>query len=255
MASSLKLPPVPVWEPRWTPENLQREAERNPRAFARGFRMQAYSDEELMFPSFKSCYSRGLVVGEVSRRGWPVFVGVDLASDRRPGNVIVALAMDPQTRRRVPLEIVYGAWTSPETAQQISQLCGRHPNVRYIMVENNAYQQSLIDWIRHACKDYASFWMKVESFTTGKNKADPQYGLPSLEVEFKNQAWAIPYDEFGGHSPSCRCGWCLWTSQMTMYPRGARDDAVMACWFAREAIDRWGGVGSAALTIGDLNTR
>ena len=253
MAAGLKLPNIPTWD-KWAPAVLKEEAHRNPRSFARGFRMQSYSDEELHFPSFTGCYSPGLVVGEMIRRNMPTFVGVDLASDKRPGNAIVVVGLDPKTRRRFPLEINYGAWTSPETAQQIAAVCTRHKNVRFIMVENNAYQQSLIDWIKTDKETYSGYWMKVEPFTTGKNKSDPTYGLRSLEVEFKNKAWAIPEDEFAGHPPDCNCGWCMWTMQFKTYPRGAADDGVMATWFCREAIDRWGGVGYSQ-PVGDINTR
>jgi hypothetical protein len=122
------------------------------------------------------------------------------------------------------------------------------------MVENNAYQQSLVDWIRHGTRDY-SFWVKVESFTTGKNKADPHYGLPSLEIEFKHKAWSIPSSKFEGHPATCMCGWCHWVREFTQYPMGATWDGVMASWFAREAIDKWGGTGASATSVGDLNSR
>jgi hypothetical protein len=215
--------------------------------------MQVYSDDERMFRSFATCFTHGVVVGEIARRGMPVFVGVDLSSASRPGNVIFVAALDPITQRRYPLEILMGNWTSPETAQRIADVNARHA-VRYIIVENNAYQQSLVDWIRHAIVDH-SFWYKVETFTTGRNKANPQYGLPSLEVEFKNKAWVVPVDEFAGHDPSCRCGWCVWSREVVDYPVGATADTVMAMWFCREAMARWGGAGTGSLNIGDINTR
>lgn len=208
-----------------------------------------------MFPSLTTCYASGVVLGEWQRRQLPAFVGVDLAGDKRPGNAITVLGLDPVTKRRYMLEApMFGAWKSPETAGHIGDLCARH-NVRFIMVENNAYQQSLVDWIRHALKQH-DFWFKVESFTTGSNKANPTYGLPSLEVEFKNQAWVIPRDEFEGHDPACRCGWCVWIRQMRLYPRGAASDGVMSAWFAREAISRWGGFASNQSAItGNFNNR
>ena len=252
MHQTQRLKNIPLWDARWNHEALKTEKGRNPRAFDRGFHMRAYTDDERKFPSFRQCYVHGVCVGDIARRGWPVFVGVDLAGQKRPGTAIMAAAMDPATRRRYPLEIMIGKWSSPETASRIADINYRY-NVRYIIVENNAYQQSLIDWIRYSCADH-SFWVKVEPFTTGQNKANVDYGLPSLEVEFKNKAWVIPSDEFETHEPGCQCGWCRWSRQMVDYPMAAESDAVMATWFCREAIDRWGGFG-ASVALGDFNSR
>ena len=71
MNSTLKLPPIPVWNAHWNTEALRLEQKRNPRSFARGFQQRAYEDSERMFPSFQSCYTPGIVVGEIARRGWP----------------------------------------------------------------------------------------------------------------------------------------------------------------------------------------
>lgn len=253
MNHAVRLPSLPPWD-HWNTERLREKQREDPRAFARGFQMRAFDDTERMFPSFETCYAHGVVTGEVARRGWPVFIGVDLAGPKRPGNVIFAAAMDPATQRRYPLEILAGAWTSPETAQHLHDVHSRHPNVRYVMVENNGYQQAIIDWIKQSPRDH-SFWFKIEAFTTGVNKHAPQVGLPSLEVEFKNKAWVIPADEFEGHPITCRCGWCTWVRETRDYPMGAQTDTVMAMWFCREAIARWG-VGSArSIDLGDLNTR
>jgi hypothetical protein len=251
-----RLPSLPPWD-HWNAERLAREQDENLRAFERGFRMRAFSDDERMYPSFESCYAHGVVVGEVARRGWPVFMGVDLAGTKRPGNVIFIAALDPQTQKRYPLEVLTGAWSSPETAQQISMAASRHSNVRYIMVENNGYQQALIDWVKSSPADH-SFWYKIESYTTtGTSKNNLLIGMPSLEVEFKNKAWVIPYDEFGGHYVTCHCGWCTWKSEVRDYPMSATTDTVMAMWFCREAIAKWGDTSATqgGLGLQGLNNR
>lgn len=235
----MQIPPIPVWEEKWGHERLKSLAEENPRAFARGFRMQAHSDEELMFPSWAKCCVPGLVTGELARRGMPTFVGVDLASDKRPGTAITVVGLEESTQRRYLVESMRGSWTSPETAAQLGDICARHPNVRIIMVENNAYQQSLIDWIDHDKRQFGSIWAIVEPFTTGRNKASPTYGLPSLEVEFSNEAWTIP-TEWDGHSVTCQCGWCVINREFRSYPRGTTSDSVMSLWFARAAVQKWG---------------
>lgn len=254
---SQDLAPLPLWE-HWPQARLLKEKSDNPRMFARGFEMKAFTDDERMFPSFKSCYTPGVVLGEVIRRRWPTFIGVDLAGQKRPGNVIFAAALDPQTHRRFPVEIHTGNWSSPELAKRLAQVHDRH-DTRYIMVENNGYQQSLIDWIRHMPQNEVpnNFYYKIEAFTTGSNKISMEVGLPSLEVEFKNRAWVIAQDEFVAHPPGHRnCGWCTWSSECEDYPMSATTDCVMAMWFCREAIARWGvAIGSKTLDLSDVNIR
>lgn len=234
------LAPIPVWEAHWSTERLREEEQSNPRSFRRGFRQESFSDDERMFPSFETCFTPGIVVGEIARRGWPTFAGVDLAGDKRPGNVIVVVAVDPSTQRRYPLEVLVGAWKSPETAAQLAGVHARHPSLRVIMVENNGYQQSIVDWIKQTPGDN-SYWYLVESYTTGfASKVNPVFGLPGLEIEFKNKAWVIPSSEFEGHPAYCRCGWCVWKNEVHDYPMGASTDTVMATHFAREAISKWG---------------
>lgn len=256
MNKTMRLPDVPVWE-HWDAERLAKEKLENPRAFARGFQMKAFTDDERMFPSFHTCFTPGISTGEIARRGLPVFAGVDLAGQRRPGNVIFVAALDTLTQRRYPLEVLTGNWTSPDTAKHLAGVNVRHPNLRFIMVENNGYQQAIIDWIKSSPVDH-SFWYKIESFTTGANKMKAEIGLPSLEIELKNKAWCIPSSEFEGHGVACHCGWCTWVMEMKDYPMSATTDTVMAMWFCREAMSRWGGVATtpgAGLNMQTFNDR
>lgn len=257
MNQSIRGPKFAPWK-HWPAERLKQEQLGNPRSFARGFEMKAYTDAELWFPSFKGCFTPGVVVGDIIRRGWPTYAGVDLAGAKRPGNVIFVVAVD-DGGRRYPVEILRGGWTAPETAKQIYGVSQRHQNLRYFMVENNGYQQSLIDFIKSE-PSWPGLYYKVESFTTGqRNKADVNYGLRSLEIEFSKKQWVVPESEFAGHPPACQCGWCAWRQEMANYPFAGEGDTAMACWFAREAIARLGGgrsSGSSGLGLGaDFNAR
>jgi hypothetical protein len=255
MNPSLKLSSVPPWS-HWPTPRLREEQETNPRSFERGFRQRAFSDSERMFPSFTTCFTPGIVTGEIARRGWPTFAGVDLSSAQRPGNVIFVVAVDPLSQRRYPVEILRGDWKSPEVATQLAGVNTRHPNLRIIMVENNGYQNSLIEWVQHSPGEN-QYWFKIEPYTTGQNtKINPTYGMPGMEVEFKNRAWVIPLSEFEGHPPHCSCAWCTWIGEMKDYPMSAFTDTCMAMQFAREAISKWGtgvtvgvGQGTAGMSV------
>lgn len=225
--------------------------------FNRGYRMQPINEGDLKFPSFKKC-CRPLPVplGDIHRQRLPAYVGVDLSSPTRPGNAIAVAGLEPRTQRRVLLEILFGNWTSPQTAGVLADVNSRH-NVQFIQVENNAYQQSLVDWIRQSKTGVSNdYWMKVEAFTTGSNKAHPEYGLPGLEVEFANDGWTFPYQEWEGHDPSCQCNWDRLEREFSMYPQGATTDGIMAVWFARDAINKWAPVqATSGSRIGNLNLR
>lgn len=217
--------------------------------------MQAINPGDLKFPSFESCcLPLPVPLGDIHRRRLPAYVGVDLSGPNRPGNAIAVVGLEPSTNRRIMLEILFGDWTSPKVAGVLADVNMRH-NVQFIQVENNGYQQALVDWIRES-KVENSFWMKVESFTTGNNKAREDVGLPALEVEFHNKSWVFPHQEWEGHDPSCSCDWCRLSREFSMYPKAATSDGVMATWFARDALNKWApiNVGTSA-PVGNLNLR
>jgi len=254
MLKGRPLQPIPTWKLKHSKEALLRLAT-DPAMFNRGYRMQAINEGDLKFPSFKKCcIALPTTLGDLHRRRLPAYVGVDLSGNKRPGNAISVVGLEPATRRRIQLEIMFGAWSSPEMADRLADVNLRH-NVQFIQVENNAYQQSLIDWVRKS-KTENNYWMKIEAFTTGANKANPDYGLPVMEVEFHNQGWIFPYQEWEGHDPSCVCDWCRLDREFSLYPKGASADGVMATWFARDALNKWAPMHAGTSGgVGNLNLR
>lgn len=236
MNQGRSLPAIPTWRDKHSPEALE-EAMLDPIMFNRAYGMRPVSPEELKFPSFKTCCVPGLTASDLRKQGMPAYIGVDLAGKNRPGNAIVAIGIKYPEMRRVMLEVRRGNWSSPKTAGVLAEVCSHH-NVQYIQVENNAYQQSLIDWIKHEKPDFP-YWMKVEPFTTTSAKNEEWYGLPGLEVEFKNNGWIFPLSEWEGHGSTCQCDWCAMKTEFEDYPKGATTDIVMATYFARDAANKW----------------
>lgn len=223
------------------------------RAFDRGFRQRAYSDEERVYKAFPSCLDYTLSINQVRNRvaegrDFFVSVGVDLSSKKRPGNAIFVLGIDNQNYKYF-IDVITGKWTSPETADQLAYICHQYkPNT--IVVENNAYQTALIEWIKESKKEY-NFWDKIIPFTTGKQKADEQLGLPALEVEFENKSWKIACKEQVTHEPGCKCDLCRWQREVHDYPMYATTDCLMASWFAWHGINRvYGGTREAPEAFG-----
>jgi len=233
---------------------MEKRAE-EPRAFERGFRLLALSDDERTFPSFEQCYEHGVSLGELQRGSWPKFTGVDLAGAARRGNAIFTIAVDPSTKRRVPVDLRHGAWRSNETAAQIAEVNQLYSPV-VIMVENNGYQQAIIDWCQanKGVAGISDFWMKLEATTTGRNKMDPRLGLPGLQVEFANKAWIVPRNAYETHPVTCPCSWCVWDREVRNHPLAPSSDLVMAMWFARQGVENYG-YAAHGVSIGDLTAR
>lgn len=222
---------LPLWtEGGWNKEALLiRRQSIGPRAFERGYRQKALSDEDKLFPHFSAC-KKPVKINDILNSTWGFYGGVDLSSESVPGNVVFTLAQSPEGKR-MPVEIRQGNWKSSRTVQEIIDACEKwKPEV--VNVENNALQVAILQW---ALDKNAS--LPLQGFCTGKNKADESIGLPGLEVEFANDAWIIPMGEVEGHDLGCDCPWCIWLQGMEEYPQvePSYTHSVMACWFAREA--------------------
>jgi len=233
---------LPGWVDRWGPAALRkRELEIGPRAFAQGYRMRPYASEELAFPHFERALELGLreSIPEPLPRDWVRFVGVDLSSAKRPGNVAFAAAVDAHGVRR-PLDVVRIKGSSPAVARAIGGVVERW-RPQAVVVENNGYQAALEEWVRELGGRFP-WWPLIVPFLTGSNKADPVLGLPGLDVEFANGAWVVPRElnpRANGHPLYCECGPCVWVAETLAYPHGRATDTVMAMWFCREGIRGW----------------
>ena len=252
MSVPIKLRSIPLWGTRWSKDALVAKRGENERAYDRGFRMMAFSDEEATFPGWKGCYAHGVSIGDIQRNGWLKYTGVDPSGSTRPGNAIVTVAVEPGSRRRYPCDVRVGAWRSDELAEQIQDV-NNLLNPQVIMVENNAYQSALIDWAQ-ASKHNNDFWMKLEATTTGSNKNNQVLGLPGMQVEFSNGSWVVPHGEFEGHAVNCPCAWCRFDKEFRFHPLFASTDLVMATWFARQGIEMFSGIADHQ-RVGNLNSR
>lgn len=201
-------------------------------AFNRGFRQMGVTDGELSFRHFAQCIVRGVEPPKAVHH----YIGVDLSGEQRKGNVICVVGTDNINNKWVA-DIQSGNWSSPETAEMIAQLNSKYiPHV--IMVENNAYQQSLIDWM--STKDYRG--LPIQPFTTGKQKVSETIGLPALDVQFERGMWKFYLPD---HDVSCKCAFCQFAKEMKYYPIAETSDSVMAFWFAERGSVMYGYAGQA----------
>jgi hypothetical protein len=150
---------------------------------------------------------------------WPTYLGVDLGvqqKEKHDKTAFWCMAVSPEAQRR-PLNAFEERLTGPQIVDRLAEWHDRYGCV--VMVENNAAQ----DFIRQFAKDAG---VPTRPFTTGKQKADPSFGIPSLGVELEQGLWALP-DE-----PLMRA----WMQQCLNYSPGQHvGDLLMGSWFAREA--------------------
>ena len=217
---------ISLWEPFWNTEKLKKQLRLiGSRSFERGYRQKAYSDEERMFPSsdmiFRKDVDRSVVMPD-----WPRVMGVDPFGQKV---VIFQIAIHPTTYQRYPYKIWRGEWKPKETIRLMKRI-QEEDQPRLWVVENNASQVAIVEW----AQEVGGSEMVILPFTTGRQKADPVMGLPSLDVEFANGSWVVP---MAGVDPTdSENTFNIWRDELSVFPMGEKADTVMAMWFAREGV-------------------
>jgi hypothetical protein len=226
----------PRWPERWPLERvLKKRAELGPLEFARQMLCLARDDNESFFKQewINAALARGdgrrmAEVGlQTVPRGCHVVTGVDLAVQKHAAadlTVFFTIIVHPDGTREV-LCIEAGRWIGPEIVDKILDINRRYlPSV--IVVENNAAQDYILQFVRNRSA------APIVPFTTGKNKLDVAFGVPSIGTEMANGKWVIPNE--GG---TCHREVDAWIREMLYFdPRAHTGDRLMASWFAREGV-------------------
>jgi len=162
--------------------------------------------------------------------GCKVYVGVDLGVGRKKANartVYFALLIHPNGDRQV-LWIEAGRLAADEIMNMIIEM---HQRFHGIFVVENVQAQ---DYICQLMTKYTA--IPILPFTTGKNKADPSFGVEAMGVEFANGKWIIPNDN-GICDPEVE----TWLNEvLAFHPDAHTGDSLMSSWFAKEG-ERLGG--------------
>lgn len=151
-----------------------------------------------------------------------VYTGVDLGVGRKKSNDLTSLVtvlVHPNADREL-LCIESGRWAADVILANIVDTHRRFHSI--CVVENNAAQ----DFIAQCA---AARGVPVRPFTTGSNKAHPEFGVESLATEFANCKWIFPCR--GGMHPELDA---LITELLYYSASAHTGDRHMALWFARE---------------------
>jgi hypothetical protein len=242
------------WPERWSPERIARELETlGPLEGPRQLFCKAYDDSTARFQKawLDKCLENGrgyrmVHSVDVLPEGYAIFTGVDLSMGEHPerGDLtsFFTLMLHPDGRRQL-LNIESGRWQGPEILARIDDHARRYGGI--IIIENNHAQQYIVQFAQRAPRG------TIRAFRTGKNKADPLFGVESLAIEMQAGKWIIPSKGGKPLNPEVDA----WLQDMLYYdPRSHTGDRLMACWFAREgaaSIERsrapGGGVGVRVL--------
>jgi hypothetical protein len=190
-------------------------------------------DDEDVDDDAREAAARLLVAGQEkpARHFEGKFVtGVDLAVQRHAAadeTALFTLYQRPDGLRQV-VEVQAGKWTGPEIVRRIVEVHQRFDSI--VVVENNAAQDFVLQFVRAQ-----QVTVPVLPFTTGKNKAHPEFGVESIAAEFAAGRWVIPSLNGRALHPQVD----KWIQELLFYdPRAHTGDRLMACWFAREIARR-----------------
>jgi hypothetical protein len=219
-----------IWDLKFSPEILEDKRKAHmPHRYDQLFKCicRSDSDSRCQRAWIDKCKVPGLEL--VSRyEGQAMTVtGVDLGiglEQKHDQTAFVTLELRPEGKRRI-LDVEIGRWKGPDIVAKIIRKQRQYNSI--VRVENNAAQEYIRQFVLN---ENAS--VPVNAQTTGRNRANPHFGVESIFVELSNGAWEIPCDAAG----RCHKHVQMLLDGLLYYepPPKHTHDAVMAVWFARE---------------------
>lgn len=204
------------------------------RFFDRAYRNKFVSSEEQIFYSITKAKDMDYELEDImNESNWDSYMGVDLAISKRTASAYTVWCIgrtDPNGYKYL-VDVFRGKFSSPSTAA-ITLALGTMYDLESGIIENNAYQQSMLEWIdlfnddlnamegkemnerlnklysRRLSKDIdISLWeyikpslmkcnetiVNFKPYTTGKSIMDEAVGLPAFAAEIQTGKWIIPW--------------------------------------------------------------
>jgi len=228
---------LPLWTLFNKDDLIDRLKSLGQRDFDRGYRLVPYTDADKTFSHFRQCCHFGIAPKALieNEKNWIFIAGIDFAGKKRPGTVLVVLAINRFSGMKVPVEVVClrGSQELPHYMVKFYQKYG----VELFVAENNGTQDALVDMLISTLGEekYRRFRIKIEGFLTGSNKADPLVGLPSIEKEFENNEWMFCFEqEPKVGEVDANNAWMKLYQEFLHHPFFETTDIVMALWFSRQ---------------------
>lgn len=235
------------WPEKWSMEKLYELYKDSPRSFERQYLLRVTVEEDRIFSindivkcsKFEYNINTEFYHKYIINPDWPRYAGVDLAASmgkKSAYTVMFTIAVD-ENDVKWPIEIIRKKQKFPDTINMIVEQYKKH-NHTNIVVENNAYQQSVIDQIRSLNID-----VPISAHHTGIKKMDEKIGLPALSAQLNRNRWVIPVEgccslgtDMGislSHGEECVI--CAWLTELINAPYGQTSDIIMSMWMADAA--------------------
>lgn len=220
------------WPARWSHERIESVTrDLGPLEAGRQLHCRARDDDSSAFKQewLDLCIAKGegyTLVDRLDRvpDGYAVFTGVDLAVQQHAAadlSSFFTILLHPNGDRQL-LWLEAGRWTGPEIVSRVEAHEDRFGSIQ--IVENVGAQDYILQFARLSTR------AKLKPFTTGRNKANPDFGVASLAAELAGGRWIIPSKK-GAVVKEVDA----WLQEMLFYnPRAHTGDRLMSSWFARE---------------------
>lgn len=220
------------WPVRWPRKRIEAaRLELGPLEFARQMLCMSRDDSQARFKRewVEKCIRRGdgySLVHQVDELpdGFTILHGVDLAVQKHSAadlTVFFTILLWPDGTRQV-LSIECARLSGPEIVEKMQDIHNRFGGL--FIVENNAAQAYLVQFADESTR------ASIRAFTTGKNKANPEFGIESMAAELNRGQWIVPNNKGRVDEQIDR-----WIADMLYYdPTLHTGDRLMASWFARE---------------------
>jgi len=228
------------WPTRWTERRLkQKRKDLGPLEYARSFECNPRDDEARVFrpehieQALKAGKGYGFLSGvDVMPENCLIVTGIDLAAGddtktKGARTVLSSVFFHPNQDRQL-VRMRSGRWRARQILDHVAAVGQLFPTNHWIVVENNGVQRYILDL---AHENGVEVGVSLVPFTTGRNKADPRFGIASLAAEFEARRWVLPSD----CDPDDQEEVEGLVSQLIDYvPEAHTGDRLMATWFARE---------------------
>jgi hypothetical protein len=233
---------IPLWSQFTKLQLIDKHIEMGDRDYRRGFELKAYSDADKTFPNFESVCRYGinpeLILGNF--KDWVFGAGIDFAGLKRPGTTMVVGAMNKNTGIKIPIEL-YAFRNPSELPNKIVETWKKYGC--FFIAENNAVQEALIDLLQSTLDRsvFGKYNISLDGFNTGRNKADPINGLPSIQKEFEKGEWIFCFPKKYGPEDNIneKDLWHRYYQEMKHHPFYVTSDFVMSTWFMREGFKKY----------------
>lgn len=234
-----------LWPNRWSLSKLETERKsQGLLSFNRRYRNICTSEEDLAFreiyftggtddhgTEYPGCLDKERSFGDFKKE-WNLYCALDPASGTKSADsampAMVVAGYDPEDDAKKRRRYLVDIWSDyAGYYAMLDRAIRMHDLYEYgvLVVEVNAFGKWLMDKNAPQVQELKRRGVRIIPHTTGRNKADPEWGVKSMEPSFMDGLWSFPWA-----TPSDRKKLEPYYEEFRLYPQGL-SDYCMATWF------------------------